>query len=69
MRALAARHPEYARLVRDGFFPLRVSVIENGAPRTLMEATSIERKSLDASLFEIPAGFTETRMPGMPRRP
>jgi hypothetical protein len=49
---------------KDGFFPLRVTKIEDGKRKVLMEATRVEPKSLDASLFQIPSGFTEMKMPG-----
>jgi hypothetical protein len=40
-------------------FPLKVE--QDG--RTVMEATKIEKKSLDASLFEIPEGYHKMSMP------
>jgi hypothetical protein len=54
----------YRAYFKDGFFPLRVSSIEAGNKKVVMEATRVEPKSLDASLFQIPAGFTEMKMPG-----
>lgn len=55
----------YRSYFKDGFFPLRVTTLEDGKRRVVMEATRVEPKSLDASLFQIPAGFTEMKMPGM----
>lgn len=49
----------WTRDMEKGMFPLKAT--RNG--ETLIEVTSIERKSLDASLFAPPAGYTE--MPGM----
>lgn len=49
---------------KDGMVPLRVRVQQNGAWETVMEATSVERKSLDAGLFQLPAGLRKMNMPG-----
>jgi Domain of unknown function (DUF4412) len=54
----------YRTYFKEGFFPLRVSNYEGGTKKVVMEATRVEPKSLDASLFQIPAGFTEMKMPG-----
>jgi hypothetical protein len=59
-------NPEFARFVEGGAFPLKISQIENGQSRTVMEVTAVERKSLDDSLFSVPAGYTEMKIPGMP---
>jgi hypothetical protein len=50
---------------KDGFFPLRVTNLDGGKRQVMMEATRVEPKSLDASLFAVPDGFTEMKMPGM----
>jgi hypothetical protein len=62
-------NPEYARMFKDGFFPLRVSGIEGGKTTTEMLVTKIEPGSVDASAFQVPAGYTEMKMPGMGQRP
>ncbi len=62
--AKAAANPEYAKLYKDGFFPLRLSQLEGGTPKLMMQAQSVEAKSLDASLFTVPAGFSEMKMGG-----
>jgi hypothetical protein len=54
----------YRTYFKEGFFPLRVTNLDDGKRRVIMEATRVEPKSLDASLFQIPAGFTEMKMPG-----
>jgi hypothetical protein len=59
----------YSRYFTEGFFPLRVTEIKGNKRRVVMEATQVERKSLDASYFEVPAGFSEMKMPGMGPRP
>jgi hypothetical protein len=50
-------NPEFAKFVEGGAFPLKMAVIENGQPRVIMEVTRIERKSLDDSLFTVPADY------------
>jgi hypothetical protein len=50
-------NPEFAKFVEGGAFPLKMSRIENGQSRVVMEVTRIERKSLDDSLFTVPAGY------------
>ncbi len=57
----------YRAYFKDGFFPLRVSSYDGGTKKVMMEATRVEPKSLDSALFEIPAGYTEMKMPGMGR--
>jgi hypothetical protein len=59
----------YRSYFKDGFFPLRVTEIKGEKRRVVMEATQVAPKSLDASYFEVPAGFSEMKMPGMGPRP
>lgn len=47
----------------DGFFPLKVVSTSPQGSMTLV-ATSIERKTLPASLFAPPSDYTEMKMPG-----
>jgi hypothetical protein len=54
----------YRAYFKEGFFPLRVSTYDGGTKKVVMEATRVEAKSLDESLFQVPAGFTEMKMPG-----
>jgi hypothetical protein len=68
MSAIAA-NPEFAKLYKEGFFPLRIDRMEKGQPKTVMLATKVEPKSVDASLFKVPADYTEMKIPagmGMP---
>jgi hypothetical protein len=60
----AAGNPVYAEMYRDGFFPLRVSKIEGSKVTPMMVATAITPGSVDAALFQVPAGYTEMKMPG-----
>jgi hypothetical protein len=59
-------NPEFLKFVEGGVFPLKLAIIENGQARTLMEVTKVERKSLDDSVFAIPADFKKMEIPGMP---
>lgn len=47
----------------DGFVPLLMTVTDGGNTMT-MRATRVEPGSVDASLFDVPEGYTEMRMPG-----
>jgi hypothetical protein len=55
--------PEF---LRDGFFPLRMTKLTGAKREVQMEVTKIEPKTLDAAMFEIPTGYKEMTMPGMP---
>ena len=57
----------WAKEFRDkGFFPLRaVTKDEDGKEINRLEATKIEKKSLDASLFSVPEGYTKFDLAGM----
>ncbi len=68
MAAQIEANPELKKFVEGGAFPLKISNIENGQPKTIMEVTGIERKALDDSLFVIPPGYTKMQIPGMPSR-
>ena len=46
-------------------FPLKVQK----AGKTIMEVTAIEKKTLDAALFEAPEGYQSFVMPARPRKP
>jgi uncharacterized protein DUF4412 len=58
----ADTNPEYAKLAANGFWPLKVTSKEGGEAKVIMEATQIDAKKLEASVFEVPAGFTEMKM-------
>ena len=49
---------------KDGMMPLRMRLKQNGNWSTVMEATAVERKSLDDSLFQVPSGLRKMNMPG-----
>ena len=51
-------------LQAEGYFPLLV--YENGDK--VFEVTNIDKKSLDATMFEPPAGFQKMDMPNMPQK-
>jgi hypothetical protein len=66
-KAQLAANPEFAKFVEGGAFPLKMARVENGQSKTMMEVTSIERKSLDDSLFTVPADYKKIEDSGMPR--
>jgi len=66
MKAQLAANPEFAKFVEGGAFPLKMAKIEDGQSKTVMEVTNIERKSLDDSLFTVPADYKKMEIPGMP---
>jgi uncharacterized protein DUF4412 len=69
LKAKLDTNPEFAKFIEGGAFPLKMAQIENGQSKTIMEVTSIERKSLDDSLFTVPADYKKTDIPGMPGMP
>jgi hypothetical protein len=59
--------PTWQREAREqGMFPLKVTSSDGSVA---LEVTSIERKPLDASLFQPPSDYQKMPMPGMPGRP
>ena len=58
--------PEFKKLVESGAFPLKITYDVNGQVKTYMEVNRIERKSLDDSLFQVPADYKKVEMPGIP---
>ena len=71
LKARMESDPEFKKLVESGAFPLKISRVENGQVKTIMEVTGIERKQLDDSLFKVPADYkkVEMMMPtGIPQR-
>ena len=63
MLAEAAAHPEWVKFLNGGAFPLKLSVMQDGKATMTMEATRIEKKSLDDSLFVIPTDYKAISMP------
>lgn len=66
-----AGNPEFLKLYKDGFFPLRISKIKGETVTTQMIATKLEPGSVDASLFQVPSDYQEMKMPAgmeMPRQ-
>ena len=53
------------KLVADKYFPLRMVMTEDGVEQNKMEVTKIEKKTLAASRFEVPAGYAVTDMAEM----
>ena len=59
--------PRYAKIWKDGFFPLKVRSLDKN--ETVLEATQVEKKTLDAALFTVPAGYQEMKMPSFGQKP
>ena len=60
--AAAAAHPEWVKFLQGGAFPLKLTAMKDGKAQMTMEATRIERKALDDSLFTIPPDYKELNM-------
>ena len=69
MLAAAAAHPEWVKFLNGGAFPLKFSAMKDGKVAMNMEATRIEKKLLDDSLFVIPSDYKEFSMPSIPNLP
>jgi hypothetical protein len=69
MDALAGlgANADIVKLFKDGFFPLKMAQNRGGKTQVVMEATKVEKKTLDASLFVPPPDYTEMKMPGFGR--
>lgn len=63
--AEAASHPEWVKFLEGGAFPLKITSTEDGKIKMNMEATRIEKKKLDDSLFVVPPDYKEFSMGGM----
>lgn len=59
-------NPEFLKFAEGGAFPMKMSQIENGQSKTILEVTKVERKSLEDSVFAIPADYKKMEIPGMP---
>lgn len=65
--AALATNSDAARLFADGFFPLKMVSTEHGKREVVMEATRVEKKPLEGSLFVPPPDYKEMKMPGFGR--
>lgn len=59
---LDTRSAEFRRRFPDGFFPMKMT-IHNQGTTMVMEVTSLEPKTLSDDLFDVPADYTEIKMP------
>jgi Domain of unknown function (DUF4412) len=66
MLAQAAAHPEWVKFLEGGAFPLKLSAKSDGRVMMTMEATKIEKKALDDSIFSVPPDYKEMSVPGIP---
>ena len=69
MAALAAlgSNSDAVKLFSGGFFPLKMVRVEGGKRETMMEATRVEKKTMDASFFVPPPDYKEMKMPSFGR--
>lgn len=67
--AEAANHPDWVKLLEGGAFPLKFTAMQDGKVTMKLEATKIERKSLDDSLFAVPADYEAMNIPTQPGLP
>jgi uncharacterized protein DUF4412 len=58
----------FADMFKDGFFPLKMGEIDGGKPKVQMVATSVERKTLDPSMFTVPADYKQINMGDMMKK-
>ena len=65
-KAQIQANPEFLKFAENGAFPMKMSQIENGQSKTIMEVTNVERKTLDDSLFAVPSDYKKMEIPGMP---
>lgn len=65
MGAVPVEYRELVNTYKDGFQPLRIENLKGGKRELVMEVTSIEKKTLPASDFEVPAGYKAFDMGGM----
>jgi hypothetical protein len=63
--SLQAYNDVFRQTFKDGFFPLKITVTSQGTAMT-MTVTKIEPKAVSDDQFklDIPAGYTEMKMPG-----
>jgi hypothetical protein len=66
---LGASGTVYQDLAAKDLYVLKAWETEGGKRKVSMEATKIEKKSVPASAFQIPADYKKMDMPAMPRRP
>jgi hypothetical protein len=66
MKAQLDANPQFAKFVEGGAFPLKITQVENGQSKTILEVTQVERKPLDDSLFTVPADYKKMEIPGIP---
>jgi hypothetical protein len=65
-KAVLDANPEFAKFVEGGAFPLKISQVNNGQSKTIMEVTGVEQRPLDDSLFAVPPDYKKMEIPGVP---
>jgi len=67
-KAQIQANPEFLKFAEGGAFPLKMSQIENGQSKTILEVTKVERKSLDDFVFTVPSDYKKMEIPSMPTK-
>ncbi len=65
---LRSQNPELAKLARQGFFPLKMTITGHDGT-VVWTVTQLDPTRPDASLFRPPAGYTQLTIPGMGSKP
>lgn len=63
---LPAGYEQLMREFKDGFFPLKMEMIEGTKRTQIMVVKTVERQRVDAAQFAVPAGFSEMQVPTLP---
>ncbi|HEY6332375.1 MAG TPA: DUF4412 domain-containing protein [Blastocatellia bacterium] len=58
--------PNWAKMIEGGAFPLKTTATRDGQTSFSLEATSIDRKKVDDSLFTVPSDYKEVKAPSIP---
>ena len=57
--------PWEREMANKGYFPFRVVELEKGKEQPIMEVVKVEKKGLSDSLFHVPAGYSQFKMPSL----
>lgn len=63
---IPAGYEQLMKEFRNGFFPLKMEMVEGTKRTQYMLVKQVERQRVDAAQFEIPAGYSEMKIPTVP---
>jgi hypothetical protein len=69
IQLLRSQNPALMKLAREGFFPLRMTVMNKKNHNIEWEVTQLDLRRPDAALFQPPAGYQPMAVPGMSGKP